>query len=47
MSKRFTEEQIFGLLQEADAGVPVKGLRRRHGCSGRVVLRPGGPGSEA
>jgi len=28
MKKRFTEEQIIGFLQEADAGVSVKELGR-------------------
>jgi len=33
MKKRFTEEQIIGFLREADAGVKVKDLCRRHGFS--------------
>lgn len=33
MKKRYTEEQIIGFIQEADAGVPVKDLCRRHGFS--------------
>lgn len=33
MKKRYTEEQIIGFLQEADTGVPVKDLCRRHGFS--------------
>ena len=33
MKKRFTEEQISGSLREADAGMPVKDLCRRHGFS--------------
>lgn len=33
MKKRFTEEQIIGFLREADAGMPVKDLCRRHGFS--------------
>ena len=33
MKKRFTEEQIIGFLREADAGLPVKDLCRRHGFS--------------
>lgn len=33
MKKRFTEEQIIGFLREADSGVPVKDLCRRHGFS--------------
>ena len=31
--KRFTEQQIIGFLKEAEAGVPVKDLCRRHGFS--------------
>jgi len=30
---RFSEEQIIGVLKEADAGVPVKDLCRRIGIS--------------
>ena len=33
MKKRFTEEQIIGFLKEAEAGVPVAELFRRHGFS--------------
>jgi len=33
VKKRFTEEQIIGFLKEADAGMPVKDLCRRHGFS--------------
>lgn len=33
MKKRFTEEQIIGFLKEADAGVAIKELCRRHGFS--------------
>lgn len=33
MKKRFTEEQIIGILKEADAGMPIKDLCRRHGFS--------------
>ena len=33
MKKRFTEGQIVGFLREADAGLPVKDLCRRHGFS--------------
>jgi putative transposase len=33
MKKRFSEEQIIGFLKEAEAGVPVKELCRRHGFS--------------
>lgn len=33
MKKRFTEEQIIGFLQQAEAGVAVKELCRQHGFS--------------
>jgi putative transposase len=33
VKKRFTEEQIIGFLKEAEAGLPVKELCRRHGFS--------------
>lgn len=31
--KRFTEEQIIAILKEAEAGVPVKDLCRKHGMA--------------
>ena len=31
MKKRFSEEQIIGFLREAEAGLAVKELCRRHG----------------
>ncbi len=31
--KRFTEQQIVGFLQEAEAGMPVKDLCRKYGFS--------------
>ena len=33
MKKRFSEEQTIGFLKEAEAGVPVKELCRKHGFS--------------
>lgn len=33
MKKRYTEEQIIGFLREADAGLPIKELCRKHGFS--------------
>ena len=33
MKKRYSEEQIIGFPQEADAGLTVKDLCRRHGFS--------------
>lgn len=33
MKKRFTDEQIIGFLREADGGIPIKELCRRHGFS--------------
>ena len=33
MKKRFSEEQIIGFLQEADKGVAIKELCRKHGFS--------------
>lgn len=33
MKKRFSEEQIIGFLRQAEAGVPVKELCRKHGFS--------------
>jgi len=33
MKKRFSEEQIIEFLKEADAGVPIKELCRKHGFS--------------
>ena len=33
MKTRFTEAQIVGFLREADAGIPVKDLCRKHGFS--------------
>jgi putative transposase len=33
MKKRFSEEQIIGFLKEADTGIPVVELCRKHGFS--------------
>lgn len=33
MKKRFSEEQIIGFLREAEGGLPMKELCRRHGFS--------------
>ncbi|KCV09618.1 transposase domain protein, partial [Bordetella holmesii 04P3421] len=33
MKKRFTEEQIIGVLKEADAGAKPAELCRKHGIS--------------
>ena len=33
MKKRFSEEQIIGFLREAESGLPVAELCRRHGFS--------------
>jgi putative transposase len=33
MKKRFSEEQIIGFLREADAGLKIKDLCRKHGFS--------------
>ena len=33
MKKRYSEEQIIGFLAEADAGMALKDLCRRHGFS--------------
>ena len=38
-SKRFTEEQIIGILKEADAGVSAKDIYRQHGICGNTFYR--------
>jgi putative transposase len=37
--KRFTVDQIIGILQEAQAGLAVKDLVRRHGISENTFYR--------
>ena len=37
--KRFTEEQIIGILKESEAGMPVKELSRKHGISEGTFYR--------
>ena len=37
--KRFSEEQIIGVLKEADAGAETKELCRRHGVSEQTIYR--------
>jgi putative transposase len=39
MKKRFTEAQIVGFLREADAGIPVKDLCRKHGITEQTFYR--------
>ena len=38
-AKRFTEEQIIGILKEADAGVSAKDIYRQHGICGNTFYR--------
>ena len=40
MKKRFTEEQIIGFLREAEAGMPVAELCRKHAFSEASLNRP-------
>ena len=39
MKKRYTEEQIIGILREGQAGVKVADLCRKHGISDAKRLR--------
>jgi len=39
MKKRFTEEQIIGILREQEAGFSVKELVRRHGIAEQTFYR--------
>ncbi len=36
---RFTEEQIIGVLQEAEAGKAVREICREHGITSRTYYR--------
>ena len=38
-SNRFTEEQIIGILKQAEAGVKVRDLCRQHGISDHTYYR--------
>jgi hypothetical protein len=38
--KRFKEEQIIGILKEAEAGVAVQDLVRKYGVSEQTYYRP-------
>ena len=38
MKKRFTEEQIIGVLQEAERGEQVKDVCRKCSLAGRLFL---------
>jgi len=37
--KRFSEEQIIGILKESEAGLGLKKLTRKHGISERTFYR--------
>ncbi len=39
MKRRFTEEQIIGVLREQEAGATVKEVTRRHGVSEQSFYR--------
>ena len=37
--KRYTEEQIIGILKEHEAGLPVQELTRKHGVAAGTLYR--------
>lgn len=39
MKKRFSEDQIIGILKEHQAGVPVRELCRKHGISNVTIYK--------
>ena len=39
MKRRFSEEQIIGILKEQEAGFPVKEIIRRHGVAEQTFYR--------
>ena len=39
MKRRFTEEEIIGVLREQEAGMTVKEIIRRHGISEQTFYR--------
>ena len=39
--KRFTEEQIIGILKQAQAGMKIVDLCRMHGIPKRNITQPG------
>jgi putative transposase len=44
---RFTESQIISILKEAESGVPVAELCRKHGISNTLPSTTGGPSTAA
>jgi hypothetical protein len=40
MKKRFSEEQIIGILKEQEAGFTVKDIIRRHGIAEQTFFSP-------
>jgi putative transposase len=39
MKKRFTEEQIIGVLRERESGMPMKNLTRKYGVTEQTFLQ--------